>query len=163
MRSTFLLAIGLLAASATPAQALLCTPIVGCTCSVSANDIAFTGVNPLSGAASAQGDVAVDCTGVIDVAPSVTVQINKGVWGTISARKMRDGAGHLLDYNIYTAVNHAIVWGDGTSGSSTLSVSGGLLTLGHWTASRTMYGIVSPATSTVPGGYSDTIVVRIDW
>lgn len=163
MKRVVFLAFAAMAASATPAEALLCTPIVGCTCSVSANDIAFTGVNPLAGAQDAQGDVSVDCTGVVDVAPSVTVQINKGAWGTIGARKMRDGSGRLLDYNIYTGVTHATVWGDGTSGSSTMSISGGLLTLGHWTASRTMYGQVSPATSTVPSSYSDTVVVRIDW
>jgi len=163
MKKVVILALAAMAVPATPAHALLCTPIVGCTCSVSANDIAFTGVNPLAGAQDAQGDVSVDCTGVVDVAPSVTVQINKGTWGTISARKMRDGAARLLDYNIYTGVTHAIVWGDGTSGSSTVSVSGGILTLGHWSASRTMYGQVSPATSTVPGSYTDTVVVRIDW
>ncbi len=161
MRALFVAAF--LFALTTPAQALLCTPILGCACTVTASDLDFGALDPLSGAQIAVGEVSVDCTGVIDVAPSVVTTLNAGQWGAISARKLRDASGNLLNYNIYTNAQHSIVWGDGTGGSASVSISGGLVTLGHWTVSRSMYGRVTPTAATKPGAYSDTVMVRIVW
>ncbi len=144
------------------ADALLCTPIVGCTCNVTASDLDFGDFNPLAGDQAAVAAVSVDCTGVIDVAPSVVTTLNGGVHGAISARRMSAGGGEYLDYNIYTTSQHSTVWGDGTTGSS-VSVSGGLVTLGHWQVSRDMYGLAEPLPATTPGHYEDTVVVRIVW
>jgi spore coat protein U-like protein len=151
------------AGNAPPAEALLCTPIIGCTCNVIASDIVFGNLDPLLGQQSASGMINVDCTNVIDVAPEVTVRINDGVWGTMAARKMRSAAGDLLDYNIYTTIQHNVIWGDLTGGASNITVSGGLLSVGHWSASREMFGRVSPTISTKAGTYSDTVVVQIVW
>lgn len=147
---------------ATKADALLCTPILGCTCNVTATDLDFDAFNPLSGAQDAVAEVSVDCTGVIDVAPSVVTTLTAGTHGTISARRMRAGVGEYLDYNIYTTDQRTTVWGNGTTGSS-VSISGGLLSLGHWQAQRDMFGRAVPLTSTKVGHYEDTVVVRIVW
>ena len=88
--------------------------------------------------------------------------MQSGTWGTINARKMRAGAGDPLDYNIYTSSQHNVIWGNDTSGTAVVA-SGGLLALGHWNVTRTVYGRVAPSPATKPGEYSDTVVVRIDW
>lgn len=105
----------------------------------------------------------VDCTGVIDVAPAISVRLNAGQNGTIAARRMRSAGGDLLGYNLYTNDSHSVVWGDGTSGSTAVNVSGGLLHLGHWQVTRTVHGLAAPLVTTRPGSYSDQVVVRIDW
>jgi len=163
MKRLLALAFVMFAGSAAPAHALLCTAIIGCTCNVVASDIVFDNLNPLSGQQNASGMVNVECTNVIDVAPSVVVRINDGTWGTMAPRKMRNGAGDTLDYNIYTTNQYNVVWGDLTGGASNITISGGLLSIGHWTASREMFGRVSPTIATKPGDYSDTVVVQIIW
>ena len=78
-------------------------------------------------------------------------------------RRMRDGAGDLLNYNLYTTGLYSTIWGDGTGTSVAQTVSGGLLSLGHWSASQTVYGQVAPSVTTMPGSYAYAVVVRIDW
>jgi spore coat protein U-like protein len=145
------------------ASALLCTPFLGCTCTVTASDIDFDDFTPFAGTQDAEGQIDVHCDNVIDVAPSVVVRVQQGQWGTIASRKMRASGGYLLDYNLYTTAQRNVIWGDGTGGSSTASVSGGLITLGNWSAHRTIFGRASPTSTTRPGDYADRVVVRIDW
>lgn len=148
-------------AIATPADALVCG-ILGCSCSVSATPLDFENISPFAGAQDAEGEVSVDCTGIAELFPSMVVRMQSGTHGTIASRKMRSSAGDLLDYNIYTTTTRNVVWGNGVTGS-TVTVSGGLLGLGHWTATRGFFGRVSPTNATKPGAYSDTVIVRIDW
>jgi spore coat protein U-like protein len=163
MKRLLALALMFFAASAAPAHALLCTAIIGCTCDVVASDIVFDNLNPLAGQQPASGMISVDCANAIDVAPAVIVRIDDGTWGTMAARKMRNAAGEMLDYNIYTTNQYNVIWGDLTGGASNITISGGLLSIGHWTASREMFGRVNPVTTTKPGNYSDTVVVQIIW
>lgn len=160
----FLLACFALCAAfvATPADALVCG-ILGCTCNVTATPLDFESISPLAGAQTAEGEVTVDCTGLAELFPSILVRMQAGANGTISARKMRSSAGDYLDYNIYTTDQHAAVWGNGTTGGLPVSVSGGVLAVGHWTVHRTVHGVVTPTVATRPGNYSDTVVIRIDW
>jgi len=160
----FLLACFTLCAAfvATPADALVCG-IFGCTCNVSATTLDFENISPLDGAQTAEGEVTVDCTGLAELFPSILVRMQGGVHGTISARKMRSASGDLLDYNIFTTDQHTAVWGNGTTGGLPVSVSGGVLAVGHWTVHRTVHGVVVPTTATRSGNYTDTVIIRIDW
>jgi len=159
----WLFALALLCALAPQrADALLCTPILGCTCNVVASDIDFQAFTPSASHQDAIGQVEVQCTGVIDVAPSVVTQLDDGVWGTFTMRKMRAGSDEL-SYNLFTTSQRNVVWGNGTLGSVSSSVSGGLITLGTWRATRTVYARAYPTPTTKPGSYSDTVVVRIVW
>jgi len=148
-------------ATAPPANALICG-IFGCVCNVSATTLDFQDLNPLDGAQTAEGEVTVDCTGLAELFPSMAVRMQSGAHGTISARKMRSAAGDLLDYNLYTTTQYNTIWGNGTTGVAA-TLSGGLLAIGHWTATRSVYGVVTPTIATKPGSYTDTVVIRIDW
>lgn len=158
-----LLSLTFLAALTGRADAILCTPILGCDCTVTASDISFGSFTPSSGTQDAVGEIEIECSGVIDVAPSVLTQLDDGQWGSFATRKMRLSAGEFLDYNIYTTTQRTTVWGDGTGGSSTVMVSGGLVTLGNWSVTRDMFARASPTSTVKPGAYTDTVVVRIVW
>jgi spore coat protein U-like protein len=157
------MALGWIAPS-QPADALGCI-LIGCDCDVAASDIAFADINPLQDAAvSADGQVNIHCTGLVSIGAGVVLQLDDGLWGTYSARKMRSENGDYLDYNIYQpAPNGSVVWGDGTLGSQQLQVQGGLINIGAWNASRTMQARLTASASVKPGHYEDTVVVRVIW
>ena len=144
-----------------PASALICS-IFGCSCSVAATTLDFHDINPLNGAQAAEGEITVDCTGLAELFPNMPVSLQSGIHGAIGTRKMRSAAGDLLDYNLYTTTQYNTIWGNGTTGLAA-PVSGGFLAIGHWTATRRVYGVVTPTNSTKPGSYTDTVVLRIDW
>lgn len=159
----FLLTLFCVFAAPSRAEALLCSPITGCSCTVNVSDLAFGNLQPLNNtAATGTADVHVQCTGVIDVLPAVLAQVNGGTHGTIAARRMRDGANYL-DYNLYTTDLHGTIVGMGTGGYPALLISGGLLSLGSWNATGHIYGRIPPTPSARPGSYTDTVVVRIEW
>lgn len=146
----------------TPANALLCTPILGCTCSVSATTLAFS-MQPLNNTTTdSTADITVSCTGVLDALPSVAASFTTGQSGLFSDRIMNDGV-RQLHYNFYTDSNRTLIAGNGVGGTSALTISGGLITLGAWSRSATLYGRIPAAPLTVPGNYADSITVRIDY
>lgn len=143
------------------ANALLCSPLLGCSCTVSSTPVAFGNISPMGGIATGTGQMTVDCTGVVDIAPLISVKLNRGLYGTYAARQMKSAAGDTLDYNLYDS--GGTVLGDGTGATNALLVSGGLLTLGHWSVSTNYSAKATPLVTTKPGAYSDTVTIRIDW
>jgi spore coat protein U-like protein len=92
----------------SPANAFLCTPILGCTCSASATALAFS-LQPLNNnATNSTADITVSCTGVIDALPSVAASFTTGQSGLFSDRVMNDGI-RLLHYNFYTDANRTLI------------------------------------------------------
>jgi spore coat protein U-like protein len=80
------------------------------------------------------------------------VSLSSGV-GTFAARQMRSGAQSLV-YNLYLDASHLSIWGDGSPGTSLLSLSG---TGGNYT----VYGRIPAGQNVLVGGYSDTITVTL--
>lgn len=148
---------------AAPANALLCTPLIGCTCNVSVSAVAFGDIQPFSGApATTTGDIGVQCTNVIDVAPLVYAEIGASQNGPIANRRMRAPSGALLAYNLYHALNYATIVGQGGA-YPRLAISGGLLNIGGWNATAHVYALAPAAPTAPPGDYTDTVTVRIEW
>lgn len=149
-------------APAQPADALVCISLNSCACTVTAADITFDDINPLHDSnESASGQISIQCSGLLSIGTGVIVRLDDGEWGSYSARRMRSQHGDLLDYNIYKPDLPNVVWGDNTAGTQQLVVSGGLLNLGAWNASRTMTARLTVSTATKPGDYSDTVVVTV--
>ena len=98
-----------------------------------------TGVN--FGSYDVFSNAALDSTGNIDVnCPSgvgYSMALTAG-GGTHTQRVMNSG-GHRLNYNLYTAANRAVVWGDATSGTVTVNGTGIGVNVNHcglWTYPR---------------------------
>ncbi len=115
-----------------------------------------TGVN--FGSYDVFSNSALDSTGNIDVnCPS-------GVWyamaltaggGTHTQRVMSSGA-HRLNYNLYTAANRAVVWGDATSGTVKVNGTGISVSVNHG-----VYGRIPALQNVHAGSYSDIIIVEL--
>jgi spore coat protein U-like protein len=73
---------------------------------------------------------------------------------------MRNGA-ETLDYDLYTSVARNIVWGNGSGGTATVTLTGGTVNAGNRTLTRTIYGRIPAGQAVAMGTYRDTIVVTI--
>ena len=115
-----------------------------------------TGVN--FGSYDVFNNSALDTTGNIDVnCPSgvgYSIELSEG-GGTHTQRVMGSGA-HRLNYNLYTAANRAVVWGDATSGTVTVNGTGIGVNVNHG-----VYGRIRALQNVHPGSYSDTITIMI--
>jgi len=145
-----------------PAATLAALALLGAeraaACTVSATGVAFGAYDPQSPAPDdSAGEIALACH------PSVqapTVALSAGLSGLFSSRTMRSGPA-TLDYNLYTSAAYALVWGDGTGGSTTVTLGGGATSGGERIFRRDIYGRI-PAGQQVPAGtYTDTIMVTV--
>ena len=115
-----------------------------------------TGVN--FGSYDVFSNSALDTTGNIDVnCPSgvgYSIELSEG-GGTHTQRVMNSGA-HRLNYNLHTAANRAVVWGDATSGTATVNGTGIGGSVNH-----AVYGRIPALQNVHPGSYSDIIIVEL--
>jgi spore coat protein U-like protein len=148
------LALAVLAAFVCPAAHAV---VLG-ACTVTATAVAFGTYTPLATATST-GTISVACTLVVG-SSTATAALSSGMSGTFTARTMSNGTGGTLRYNLYTTAADSVVWGDGTGGSQTqtLTING----LGSVTVNATVYGLV-PLQDPAPGSYSDTITVTVNY
>ena len=117
-----------------------------------------TGVN--FGSYDVFSNSALDTTGNIDVnCPSgvgYSIELSEG-GGTHTQRVMGSGA-HRLNYNLYTAANRAVVWGDATSGTVTVNGTGIGVNVNHG-----VYGRIPALQNVHAGSYSDIIIVELNF
>lgn len=140
-------------------------PVAAVTCSTTTTGVAFGAYDVFTaGATNTTGNLQVTCS--LDplesgpVTAAFTLSMSTGSSNSFVQRHMVSGI-NTLGYNLYTANNHAVVWGDGTGATAT--VSGSIkLTNGNPSRSenKTVYGQV-PALQDVAVSplYADTIVV----
>ena len=135
--------VGLLLASALPANAASCT--FGVVSVVFGNYDTLTNTT-LDGT----GSISVTC----DATDSYTVALSSG-HGSLLNRQMLAGTS-ILYYNLYTDTQRSIIWGDGTSGTSLLSGSA-------TSATYSIYGLI-PGGQNIPAGtYSDVVTVTLSF
>jgi spore coat protein U-like protein len=76
---------------------------------------------------------------------------------------MQNAGNDRLHYNIYNSALHTTIVGEGAGGYPAIVISGGILSLGNWSATATLYGLAPADPAQKTGAYSDTVTVRIDW
>ncbi|HYI48986.1 MAG TPA: spore coat U domain-containing protein [Allosphingosinicella sp.] len=145
-----ILAAGLLAAPLALAPAGACT--------ISSAGVAFGAYDPqIPGNDDSTGTVSVECH------PSVSspiVALSAGQSGTFAGRSMTSGS-YTLTYNLYADSGRATIWGDGTSGTVTVTLTGGSVSGGQRRFSRTIYGRVPGSQNVGAGTYGDTITLTV--
>jgi spore coat protein U-like protein len=131
------------------ALALVFPAFASAECLISAGSVSFGAYDSLSLLdTDTAGSVSVSCDGDTVGQLSLTAGL-----GSFSARRMQNGA-HALLYNLYVDPTRLSIWGDGSPGTSLVSIGG---TGGTYT----VYARI-PARQNVPaGGYSDTITVTL--
>jgi spore coat protein U-like protein len=132
-------------------------------CSVTATGVTFPPYSPTSGASvTGTGNVGVTCVSAQVGTAAYTIALSSGA-GTFANRTMISPGppSYSLGYNLYTDNARTMVWGDGTSGTSTVSDSYSILLL-PVTHNFTVYGFIpSSQISAGVGSYSDSLTVTI--
>lgn len=120
-------------------------------CNINVTAVNFGSYDVFSNAASdSTGNIGVNCPSGF----GYTIGLSAGS-GTYEQRGMSSGF-NTLNYNLYTAANRALVWGDATYDSATVSGIGSGQSVNH-----VVYGRIPPHQNVPAGNYSDTINVMI--
>lgn len=143
-----------------PADAT-CTGL-GCSCSISADDLSFGSYDPLSASNhDATGEVRVTCGALVAaVTVSYTISLSSGSSGNRLARTMANG-GSTLAYNLYTNPSRTSIWGNGAGGTVTLGNSYSLSLVFPKTDTFPVYGRIPPSQPVGAGSYSDSLVATV--
>jgi spore coat protein U-like protein len=127
-------------------------------CSVSTIGVNFGNYNTLSSSSvSSTGTITIFCTKKVNATIIIGASPNSGGF---QPRKMKRTAGSdLLSYNLYTTSALATIWGDGTSGTSTVysTISKGV------NNNFTVYGLAPAAQDVYVGAYNETLTVTINF
>jgi|GEM_PF-558361 len=144
--------------------------IVSSSCSInSAGNMNF-GTYDATSASSTTGSSTISVSCSNGTANSITVALSMGSNSvSFSPRTMKDSGGNTLNYNLFTTsvatagCTGGVIWGDGTSGTSTVAGTGS----GSTTPTLfTVYGCI-PTGQNVTAGvgetYTDTITVTVSF
>lgn len=148
--------LGLTAADATAA-----------TCSAGSSGVSFGAYNVFTAAPiNINGTITITCSRVVgetSVTVSYEIFLATGQSNSFVQRQMKSGT-NTLGYNLYRANNHAVVWGDGTGISQTVT---GSLNLGNAnptrTVSKTVFGQIPALQDVAVGNYSDNVQVTVNY
>lgn len=123
------------------------------SCEIGVQPVAFATYDPIGTTSPllANGNVRVSC----DLA-FVEVSLSPGS-GSYANRTLRLG-GSILNYNLYTSSNFSTVWGDGSSGTGTLSRFVWFL---NSPQNFPVYGRIMPGQDPSIGLHSDIITVDV--
>lgn len=143
------------AAAATATGTLTITVTVISACVVSNGTVAFPNYSPID-------SVNVDQTGTF------TVTCTKGTPGTLGlglgantsggARRMANGTGEFLVYELYKEAAHTNVWGNSAPAWVTLANAPSNLP-----QTQTVYGRIAPGQNVLAGSYSDTVTITLTY
>jgi len=131
------------------------------TCSATMTNVTFGNVNPLSSQTDANATLNYTCSNSANATRYATVcfSIGDGAQGggASNPRRMQDGAGDPLLFQLFQNAGHTTVWGSSFFGVNTpVEVD---ITVPHnnsVSGSATMYGrVVNGQTTSVPGAYQD--------
>lgn len=133
-------------------MALTLLPALSWGCTVSSTGVAFGGYNPFD-------SLPTDSTAVvtIDCESAYSISLSEGQAATFNPRTM-SSANDSLQYNLYTAADHSVIWGDGSSGTQRVSGPGDLQPVEH-----VVYGRCFAQQNARVGSYSDTITVTLEF
>lgn len=148
------------AQAATAGGAVTSTATVLPTCrALTIAPLAFGDYQPAGVESVASTSFTVQCS----ASTPVSVSLDRGTTAgaSIVARRLADGRGNTLSYQLYTSVGRSTVWGDGTAGSAVVVASGlGLAS----TMQFVVYGVIPASQSTaVPGLYTDSITITLTY
>jgi spore coat protein U-like protein len=131
-------------------------------CEVSASGTPFGSFDVISDEArDTLASITISCTGKIGESASYTIALSQGTETSVK-RAMRSGTS-LLRYDLYSDSARRQIWGDGTSGSST--VSGSLMISASPTRRVfTIYGRIPNGQQLVQAGaYIDSLSVLLSF
>jgi spore coat protein U-like protein len=147
-----------LAHAATSTASLAVSATVTNNCTISTTPLAFGAYDPVV----ANATTALDGVGTVTTActkgATTTVALNLGANASGTTRRLSDGAGNFLPYEIYLDSGRSTVWG--TSGANLLTPAAAPSKAGR---SFTAYGRVSANQDVPSGSYTDTVTATVNF
>jgi spore coat protein U-like protein len=132
--------------------------IVPASCSISAGNLSFGAVGPLTAATAATAALSVTCT----VTTPYTVSLGPGSGtGATTSNRFMTGTGGTVSYGLYQDAAHTINWGNTPPPAANANTVGGTGTGSAQTL--TIYGLVPVQTTPTVGAYSDTVLVTLTY
>lgn len=122
-------------------------------CTVTAYPLSFGAINPLI---DGQRDSTTSLTVSCDTQTSYTISLAPGS-GSYAQRTLLSGE-NALHYNLYTDAARSRIWGDGSGGTFTSNGSAGTTGVTH-----TIYGRIPAQRQAIPGTYSDTVLITVNY
>ncbi|WP_159980111.1 MULTISPECIES: spore coat U domain-containing protein [unclassified Novosphingobium] len=152
------LAFGGLAGGLVPPAPASAAGCIVCICSVSATNLSFGTYNPGSSSpAAATATVNASCISVsVPMTATVDLGLSAGTSTTAAARQMANGTARL-GYNIYQDNGYAAIWGNGSNGGTSQTMT--INNLLSFNATKTAYGRIPVSQYVKAGAYADSIVV----
>jgi spore coat protein U-like protein len=152
------------AAVAVVVCSVVCSaPSQASQCSFSSiSNIAFGNYNVYNASTTlSNGTMVVSCSaGVPNGGLSVTISLNRGVNSTSFPNRYLASGSALLSYNIYQNAALTVIWGDGTGGTQTSTVT---IASTSSPVTLTMYGSIPAGQDVTVGSYSDTITATLTY
>lgn len=139
--------------------------------SVATNGMTFPAYDPLGPSlTSSTGVITVSATCGFTFSPPFTlnysIALSAGSSNSFTPRTLMSGV-NKLQYNLYTSVAYASIWGDGTGGSQMLAdqIIGTCTTFGFINCSGSkndiVYGNIPAMQDVSPGSYDDNITITV--
>lgn len=159
---------GQISAAFLPAAAVTLLSAVAAhaeTCTVSTTSVAFGTYDPLAGAPiDTTGTVSVTCTsGGPPPRVDYDILLSTGQAGSYGPRAMTNGVSQL-NYNLYTDSARTQRWGDGSSGTTVISVRFNVSPPGSTqTDNYPVYGRVFAGQNVSTGSYADSITMTVNF
>lgn len=146
------LRIGPLARAAGLITMLTLLPALSWACTVSSTGMAFGSYNPFD-------DLPTDSTAFVRVEceTAYNIALSQGQAATFHPRAMA-GASDTLQYNLFTAADYSVTWGDGSGGTQVVSGPGEAQSVEH-----VVYGRSFARQNSRVGSYADTITVTLEF
>lgn len=145
------------------------------TCTASLSDLNFGSVDPFSGNVDVTGTVTYGCTKpvaeLLTLLVLICINIGDGSQGdgTLSPRRMNDGSGNYLNFNLYSDIARTVIWGHSSHAFPAVEVTDtfGLLATTSIGGTRQIYGrIPAGQTTLVPGSYTNLfsgVHASVEW
>jgi spore coat protein U-like protein len=142
----------------------LLLPVASCyafNCALATTPVNFGNFDVFSGyVLDSTGTLTVSCNNPEQKPIPVNISINSGISGKFNPRQMQGSNGtDRLNYYLFTDPSGAVIWGDGTGGSSTVT---GTVTKTS-TLSSTIYGRIPAGQNVGVGTYTDVLTATVTW
>lgn len=138
-------------------------PASGASCSITSPTLDFGSYDPLFGTADdSTAVIQVSCVRTVSPSETANYTLTSSVGNGTSyaTRYMLKGVEHLT-YNVYRNTGRSQIWGNGASGSFTIT---GSFTLNNNTTrnrNHTLYGRIPALQDITAGTYNDTLVTTV--
>lgn len=129
------------------------TVIASCTFTTTAVNFGVNIPSPLAANVDATGTIVATCSNTVPY--TISMNAGAGTGATMAVRKLTSGA-NTLNYALYTDAGRTLVWGDGTLGTSTSTVTGNALA-----QTTTVYGRIPTGQAPALGAYTDAVTVTL--